>query len=554
MGASSAREFRGARAVTRLTDLPPEIICQILELLVPDPPELGDTRPVAYNQLVPAETWYTITRNRRALRQVCLTGRSLCVIAQPLLYRVISIVDEEGMLLLFRTLTERPDMGRSVRYFSCHLTLTRLEVVREMRKAMIRRLKTFQPDAAMLTHSYPDMFGALRALLSAWPFLHTSAGDLQDVPQILLFYVVSLMTKLETLMLQVPICDDHHEYSALFERLAKPEGPPFLRHVQTLLLQGDPELLMHFESDSCDCEIPELWGVQARRYHPLYNVLPNLTTLEVSCDDGVWDSILPRRRNDSGLVYLDNITELYLHDSIALPRDLNHILKNAPNLVTLYMTPRREPGPFIDPDIEDMDEHPESLDAALAKHAKHLRHLDVAWHDCAGNEALIGPEGRLTNLPRLPRLDKLCVQLCVLYGTDPAVLLTPIADLLPPNLVELTLEEWWWDNVDTFDEMFGWSSAQRAAHYQTRSGYRAQAVAILSRFAADCKGNEHGVKKMPRLKNVTFQTKCLWTWRLDGYVATESHFAAVKRDFAEAGIEFNIDEDQSDYLVDPVLT
>ncbi|OIW34221.1 hypothetical protein CONLIGDRAFT_677925 [Coniochaeta ligniaria NRRL 30616] len=86
-----------------------------------------------------------------------------------------------------------------------------------------------------------------------------------------------------------------------------------------------------------------------------------------------------------------------------------------------------------------MDEHPESLDAALRRRPLQLRHLDIAWYDCQGNEPFIGPGGRFASLPRLVCLEKLCVQLEVLYGTDPVNLLTPLVDLLPSNIAELTL-------------------------------------------------------------------------------------------------------------------
>jgi hypothetical protein len=543
-------------------DLPPELLQQILECLVPDCPEVGDTRPVSFDKLTPEEPWYDMKRNRRALRSLCLASRSLCAMAQPLLYCVISILDEEGMVLLFRTLTERPGIGESARYLSCHLTLTQLEVIREMKRVMTRQIKSFHSNDRLLKEQFPAVHAALNVMVTALPFLNTSTGEFDEVPQILFFYIASFTKRLETLLLQVPVCDDHPEYTALFEkfyqanqlRLKAPTGDsifgePPLQHLKTLLLQGDPELLMHFEGDNCDCDIPDLWGCQARRYHPLYEALPSLTTLEVSSDDGVWDNMRHRRPDGTRPPYLERIRHLYLHNSIAYPRDLHHILINAPNLTTLYMTPRRDPEPYPDEEAAGMDEHPESLDAALMqpRARQQLRHLDIAWFDCTEHTNLIGASGRLTSLPALVNLDKLCIQLCVLYGTgDPTTLLTPMASLLPPNLSELTLEEWWWDSVPTYDVMPGWTPAERVRHYQGRAEYRAQAIAILSRFAADTRGAEG--RTMPRLRRVTFQTKFLWTWRLDGFVSAESHFGAVAGLFAERGVEFRVQEDESECL------
>ncbi|KAH8902469.1 hypothetical protein BR93DRAFT_886944 [Coniochaeta sp. PMI_546] len=569
MGAAPSSLPGAEQPVSRLTDLPAEILQQILECLIPDYPEVGDTRPVTYDKLVPGETWYDITRSQRALRSLCLTSRGLCTMAQPLLYRVIMILDEEGMLLLFRTLTENPALGELARYLSCHLTLTRLNVVREMKKALTRLVRTFRPDLSMLSERYPAVQRAVQVLVLALPTLSTYHGDFDDVPQILLFYIASFMAKVETFMLQVPICDDHPEYTALFEKFASSSlsfariggGPgsmpivivenirlaePPLQHVKTLLLQGDPELLTHFESGACDCDIPEIWGVQARRYWPLYNALSSLTTLEISTDDGIWNNIRNHRPDGTQPPYLERIKHLYLHSSASSPRDLHHLLINAPDLVTLYMTPRRDPEMDIDPEVEGMDEHPESLDEALKKRPGQLRHLDIGWYDCSGNEVLIGPEGRLASLPQLFGLEKLCIQLAVMYGTEPATLHTPIIDLLPPALVELTLEEWWWENIDIYDELHKWTPAQRVAHYRSKSEYRTQALVILSSFANHCRD------RMPRLRKVTFQTKFLWTWKMEGHASTESHFGELKDLFAKKGIVFEVEEDESGAFEDSV--
>lgn len=534
-------------SVSHLTNLPPELLGQILEYLTPDQPEVGDTRPVSYDKLIPGEIWYDITRNRRALRSLCLASRGLCTIAQPILYRIINILDEEGMLLLFRTLTENPALGQSARYLSCHLTLTRLGVVRELKKAINRLANTFRPDLTMLGLKYPEVRRAVEALLVSLPSLSTQNGDFDDIPQMLLFYITTFLTRLDTLMLQTPICDDHAEYTALFERFMNPPsfGRP-LHQIKTLLLQGDPELLMHFEGNNCDCEVPELWGVQARRYWPMFNGLPSLTTVEVCTDDGVWSNIRHRRPDGTRPPYLENITHLYLHNSVCSPRDLHHVLVNAPNLATLYMTPRRYPEPYFDPEAEGIDEHEESFDAALRLRPRQLRHLDVAWYDCVGQESLIGSGGRLASLPDLVCLEKLCIQLAVLYGTDPDELLTPISSLLPPNLVELTLEEWWWENLDAFDGLSDWNLPQKMAHYRSKSEYRDQALKILSDFGENCNTT------MPKLKKVTFQTKFLWTWKMDGLATTHSHFEHVKALFKTRGVAFEVDEDQSGAITDSV--
>lgn len=548
-----------AESVSRLTTLPAELLGQILEHLVPEPPEVGETRPVGYDKLLPGEPWFDFTRSRRALRSLCLTSHGLRNLSQPLLYRRIAILDEEGMLLLFRTLSERPTFGNLTRYLSCHLTLTSEAVILETRRVLGRVLRTFQTDMDALGQENRRVRKAMMALLAAFPRLKTREGDFDEMPQMLLYYVLTFMQALDTLLLQIPICDDDPEYVALFDRLS--HGDPWtgtrlgggvasaasgdgeagqgqpLQNVRTLLLQGDPELLLYFESDDCRCETPETWGVQARRYWPLFEAIPNLTTLEVSEDDGFWNNVRRRRTNGSRPPYLSGIKHIYLHNSITFPNDLHIILNNAPSLQTLYMTPRRDNHDFIPPpEVFEVEAHPQAFDAALLKRRAKLRHLDVAWFDLRAYLDLLGPEGRLSSLPQLTRLEKLCIQLATLYGTDSANLSIPLVDLLPHSLVELTLEEWWWEDSDILATMEIWTRADQARLYGSKGEYRAKALGVLSRFAMECP------ERMPKLRKVTFLTKIPWAWKMDGYVSMEAHFEETRDLFRSRGIEFLADE------------
>lgn len=563
-GPSIAQEYGSL-----LTNLPPEILNMILEYLVPERPEIGETRPVEYSKLVPGEPWFDYTRCRRGLRSLCLTSRGIHGLAQPLLYRVVSIIDQSGLVLLFRTMTQRPELGLLPRYLSCHLTLTRESVIRETRREIGRLMKTFQPDKTALgpdgEHKYVGW--ALGILSKALPYMSTREGDFDDVPQVLLFFVMQFMKNLEALLLQVPITDRHHEYTCLLEKVAQNGGVPWFQtsvhtdparegvpvmfgprgrgpedgrafeNVKTLYLQGDPEMLQHFETDDCDCEVPDIWGVQARRYWPLYDAFPNLTTLEVSADDGVWHNVRPRGADQKRSPYLNKIKYLYLHDSIACPRNLYQVLRNAPHLDTLYMVPRRDDAFMHGPEDQNEEAHPEALDNALAKRTTKLRHLDVAWWDCNGYESLIGPKGRLSNLPKMKRLEKLCVQLAVLYGTDlKEMLQTPLVDLLPSSLVDLTLEEWWWGDIDDYDYLQEWSGIHQAGHWQSKANYRTAALGIMSRFANSCR------ERMPRLRKVSFMTRIPWTWKLEGAVDLAFHFKDITETFRQNGIEFLVDE------------
>ncbi|KAL1855761.1 hypothetical protein VTK73DRAFT_8484 [Phialemonium thermophilum] len=527
-------------AVAPLGKLPLEIVGQIFEHLVPEPPEIGETRPVAYDQLVPGEPWYDFTRCRRALRNLHFVCRQFAQLAQPLLYRVVAILDEVGLVLFFRTMLERPDLGLRTRYFSCHLTLTQASVIRETRRALSHLLRPSQPGTV---HSgyLVAVNGTMQIMNFTFPFI--PAGHVDGLPQVVVFFILTRLKRLDTLLLQLPICDDDPEYEGLFGKLAElktmppatqqEEERPF-ESIRTVLLQGDPELLEHFESDECSCEIPESWGCQPQQYFPLYEAMPNMTTLEISADNGVWeDDRSPLPRGKQGPL-LGAVRHLYLNETVASPRDLHLAVRQAPQLETLYMTPRR--------DYEFEEEAGwvaewESLDVALQERASTLRHLDVAWFDCRGYEEFIGPDGRLASLPSFTGLEKLCVQLCVLYGSNPSAhLQTPLVDLLPPNLVEFTLEDWWWSDIDTLDASESWEASDKVTFYQGRQEYRARALAALSQFAMSCP------ERLPRLRKFTFLTRIPWTWTLVGYIPMHSHFDMVKDILVSHGVEFVVDE------------
>jgi hypothetical protein len=536
-------------SVPILDTIPPEIIALILDFLIPQPPEIGETRPVAYHQLMVDEPWFDFTRCRRGLHSVCRVNRRLSEMARPLLYRTVALWDETAMILFFRTLCSKPHYGLFTRYVSCHITLTCINVVREVRELLPKALPTFTPapgDGVLVTAA-----GHFLHMLSSFlPQMVASEGDFDHVPQALFCFVLMFLSKVETVLLQIPISDDQPEYSVLCGQIegikdlfrSEPDAAP-LQTIRTLLLQGDPELLSEIEEDECECDGPDVWGAQPRKYSTLFSSFPNLTTLEVSSDDGVWTTALDEfddfpPTDSTAPPFMPNIRHIYLHNSVAYPGDLHHLLLNAPRLETLYMAPRGDDSLKEMVDDGNAAEHPESLDIALANHAKHLRNLDVSWEDISGFESLVGPDGRLTSLAQMESLHTLCVQMGLLYGTPAAVLETPLVELLPPNLVELALEDWWWSNVDLLDALPDWEPRDRVRHYQAQNHYRAAALRTLTHFARDVR------TRLQLLQRVVLLVKIPWTWVLEGAVPLEFHFEVVKKVFLEQGVEFSVKSDE----------
>ncbi|KAL2123507.1 hypothetical protein VTJ04DRAFT_3962 [Mycothermus thermophilus] len=549
-----------------LQAMPPEVLDLIFEHLVPQVPEIGETRPVAYHQLMAEEPWYEFTRRRRGLRSLCRTSRRLSQLAFPHFYRVVAIWNETALLLFLRTLTDKPQYGLWTRYFSCHITLTELTVIREVRELLPRYLPTFRPargNGVLITAArhFLQMLGALL------PGMVAADGDFDHIPQALVCFILMFLSKVETVMLQVPISDDQPEYQVLCDQIEglkdlfrnDPDSIP-LQHVHTLQLQGDPELMAEIESNDCKCEAhadsTDVWGSQPRKYASLFANCPRLTTLEVSNDDGVWiadqedenrfdlDGDDDANNNDDDKKpppppFLANIKHIYLHNSLAYPDDLYHLILNAPKLETLYMAPRNDElfREAID-DNSPHNAHPEALDNALAHHARHLRSLDVSWQDISGFESVVGPDGRLPSLATMPSLESLCVPMGLLYGRPAAVLETPLVELLPPNLVELVLEDWWFSNVTLLEELPTWGPTERVKYYQSQHHYRVNAIDTLSKFARDVRTRLH------KLKKVILICKIPWTWVLEGAVGLEFHFEGVKRQFLQQGVDFSVRGDE----------
>ncbi|KAK3399436.1 hypothetical protein B0T20DRAFT_409987 [Sordaria brevicollis] len=625
---------------TTLMDLPTELKNRILDYLTPIPPDISESCPEPYDKLVREDPWYDFTRRRSALRNLCLVSRFWASLARPYLYNTIAITSGAVLVLLFRTITENPQYSSWTRFLSCHLTLSNERVVRSTRVWLKRLLPTWRQVKGLM-----EYVAGYLTTLQVRTQASESYDEYLDAPQGILAMIITTLSKLETLFLQVPAIEDDLDYFQLlsclrmalshfdtavgqkcrdyFASMYEDEGLaelPSLRrepnalipfqHLTTLLLQGDPSVedpttLDDDEDDDSEAgDLPEVFGVQIRHYDSLLRLLPALTTVEVSTDDGIFSLLELEVDEDHELTggfydpdphslpkKLIPAKHIYLHESIADPRNIGRILRHAPNLETLYMQPRRVDSFHRIPPQDSTVADDDCLDQALAKYGNtKLKHLDLNWFDCQGSEASIGVGGRLSTLPLLSRIEKLCLQLVLLYGDLPEgeimMAQTHIADLLPPNLVELALEDWWWESLDDFDTFYRWSEAQRDTHYKEKEGYRRTVLVMLGDLAAVSGKNSRpmdrmkGGRKMHNLKKVRFFIRTLPTWippmqgqeqvnnednngngngngfDNNGVTSTipegdgqdEKHvlglFADIKEMFEKAGVEFEVELDQ----------
>ncbi|KAJ4385092.1 hypothetical protein N0V85_008254 [Neurospora sp. IMI 360204] len=574
-----------------IMDLPPELVNQILDHLIPNLPEIGEPAPEAYGKLVREDPWYDFTRRRSALRNLCLVSHFFADLARPYLYHTIAITSEEVLVLLFRTITENPEYCGWTRSLSCHITLTNSRVVRKTKRCLNKFLPTWREGKGLVfITGYLESLQIRRA--------STDPEEYYEMAQGIFGMTITALYSLETLLLQLPAIEDDRDYFELIsclritmsyfntdegekcrgylailpedvrtmipDRLESEAFTPF-QHLTTLLLQGDPSVEDPTTLDEDDLDAgdpPEVFGVQTRHYHPLFELLPALTTLEVSTDDGLF-TFLENEEDLTDILavtrpitssHLSPAKHVYLHSSVADPRNIGRILRHAPDLETLYMFPRRVDSfhriPPQDATLADED----CLDQVLEKYGKKLKHLDLNWFDCQGSEASIGVGGRLSTLPQLKEVEKLCIQFVMLYGDLPAgeqmMQQRPVVDLLPPNLVELTLEDWWWDSLDDFDTFYRWSDEQKEAHYRDKKEYRETVLDMMKGLASvsgrNAKPGRYGENKMHKLKRFRFFVRTLPTWLPvdDKGPDVQELFKDVRELFEKAGVEFVVDVDQ----------
>ncbi|KAK4215191.1 hypothetical protein QBC37DRAFT_282330 [Rhypophila decipiens] len=517
-----------------LESLPSEMLHCILDYMMPEEPEIGETRPVNYSSLVPGEDWHSFLSHRRALWSLCLVSRKLASLAQGRLHKEVVIFTEESLVLFLRTLEDSSQLVQDTRSFSCRLTLSRPGVVRDVHRALNMHC---DEEMRPLVDKSDDF--------RTYHELDRPEGH-DRTPEAIVSYILLRLPRLETLLLQTPICDDHPDYGVLVHDLVyyrgqsgltmlDPPETPF-KHLKTLKLQGDPELGKYFEEESEDP--PECWGVDPLHYMPLFWISSKLTTLEVSCDDGSWSFGNYEVR---GSEHLGSLRHIYLHDSLTLPLKLGFILQHTHQLETLYMTPRDDPEED-DHHWEHMEHlnikegHDQSLDAALGKYGMNLRHLDIGWLDVPGHGALIGPNARLPSLTKLAKLEKLAIQLVVLYGRQVADPQLTLAGLLPPNLVELVLEDWWFTDVDDYEDQDHWGAEDRVSHYRRKRDYRTNALSTLLLFA------EESITRQPKLEKLLLLCPIQWTWIAEEGISPDFPFEEVKQAFQRRGVEFIVDE------------
>ncbi|KAI9854839.1 MAG: hypothetical protein M1813_000855 [Trichoglossum hirsutum] len=513
--------------------LPTEILGNILSFLAPELPDVAG-RPLTANP--PKE----FLRSRSTLFHMCLMSSRLEALARPLLFKTIVVWEADSLLLLWRTLRCRPDLSRFVHQMAFWITLTRQSVVKSVTKAAKERLESSDlPQDQNLYRTLVDCHG-----------IHGSVEH--DMPQFIVFDVLCRTPHLTMLSLQVPKTLEDIPYVYLMRMIARShdlnvaparpvtsydQSPGVSRFLNSLQLCLDPCPLAVQENRSYRGED---MGFDHQDFWPLFGI-SSLVRLHCWGDDacrGLGFLLGGGRARAPPGNYLGRIQELCLDASSSGPKPLYTLCKNAPQLQTLRVSPRRhsQGNDFWGQVYTD------NLNQGLLMRAATLRHLHLDFYDLWEYHGYVRPYQMLTCLPRLCHLETLQVQLQTLFGRRSAITSNDIGNMFPNSLVELTLDDIWDQDVIESKDPFrtftgligpedfrgGWRLAPGVTEAEFWHTYGKGIKKMMVRLC------EVSAERLPHLRRFHYVSD-YWSRR---YNPQENPFDDLQEMFSERSIEF----------------
>ncbi|KAI0597747.1 hypothetical protein F4775DRAFT_558422 [Biscogniauxia sp. FL1348] len=377
----------------------------------------------------------TFVENRAALRSLCRTSRLFLDLTRPLLYeKVVLYIDEENLtadrellagskslVLLIRTLTQRPGLRAYVKYVACPMLLHTSPWWHNDDRAELvsASWKYSKADFTGLSADDQIVFG-----LAGLDISHAAPPKSEDeeskIAEQLLAVLVCLASSLETLLLQTM---ERQKYKILHQTITRALKHERLRHrilpnLRTLQFQLPPRSVQTSEFGRAQC---------ATIYEcPVLLTLPSVRRIEARHDE---------------LSYADDfswagkIEELDLVSQTSADT-YQRLCERAGSLRRLSI----DMFNFV---ALDMGGDETDLNAAIALLARTLQELRAFTRYRDDYDDYLSPTARLTCLPRLERLEVLGVDRKALFRTEAELAERGFADRLPPNLQVLDLYEDW---------------------------------------------------------------------------------------------------------------
>ncbi|KAF7510607.1 hypothetical protein GJ744_006219 [Endocarpon pusillum] len=502
--------------------LPAEIWNKILASLAHELPDYGDIEETSPKKIEPPASFIA---GRSTLLHLCLMSRRLDDLARPFLYKTVVIWKAEFLLLLWRALNSRLELGHFIRELACWVALTRGTVIQKIISLTEEQLESSPSDRD----------------------LYQTIIKRHDVPQLLLFEILCRSQQLTMLSLLVPRSAEDMEYSTLMAMIAGSRRS-YNSSIAMTTQDHDHQLEISHSLTSIelcrDWENSAAWGTEEyledvgfdhQDYWPLLKT-SNLIRLHCYGDDA--SNGLAFLLEEDGSIgcgappeaYLGTVREVHLDSSSSGPNSLYYICRHAPQLQALRVSHRRHSQDSV------MWVHAaaNNLDSGLLMRAATLRHLHLDFYDSG--------EYRLTSLPHLLRLETLHIQLQTLFGKMSALNKYDIGDMFPSSLVELTLhDQWQQDVIETEERTKMYSGLMDPEEFQggwimshgmTEAGfwYRYQNV-VLRMLVRLC---DVSADRLPQLRRVQYVSD-FWSRRKWGQ---QNLFDEVQAGFSKRNIEF----------------
>ena len=349
-----------------LEPLPTEIWNEILSSAVP---ELPDYEDVAETSQKPIELPASFIASRSSLFHLCLMSRRLDALARPFLFKTVVIWEVDSLLLLWRSLKSRPDLGHLIRQMACWVTLTR--------ETVVHRMMSLVKEGLVPSRSTRDLY---QTLISR-----------HDVPQFVLFDILCRSTQLTMLSLLVLRSAEGIEYSALMAMVVgnrqsddTSTAPATLDHDQALGISHSLTSIQLCLDRSLPAALRSLgdeedMGFDHQDYWPLLGI-SNLIRLHCYGDDASRNlGFLLQEDGSIGYGappegYLGTVQEVRLDASSSGPKSLYSLCQHAPQLQVLRVSHRRHSQESF------IWGHPtaKNLDSGLLMRASTLQHLHRA--------------------------------------------------------------------------------------------------------------------------------------------------------------------------------
>lgn len=467
----------GPKSNARLDSLPAEINAAIYGHLTPDSLPFDSVTPrlQELSRRKDKTKWEgRYFEQISQLRDLRLVSRGVCHAVTPFFLKSVIISSAREFVLFLRSLLQSPQYGVYIKQLAIFVTLNNElvgeRVVNHIRKGLASGTFT---KRIHVTRPLPDE--PIEYFISE--FRHMGGEfmdgrgfgqwDATDIAEFALFCLLRAAPKLDQLALQVPMRPEIGRLTAagiqirgkrdpwctLHRHIRSERDVPPGSHLRKLQLRPDPKEHVLREMQHRRHEIgafrnSDILNYRLGHHRLLLESFPSLSTLQLASCGEV--SLIGATKD--GWVHR-NIEHIHLHNTSEGPLAISHLLSPevTPCLKSLHV--RQRPKQLFTDDMvlvhsadRDNEGKEVNLDLALAARADSLRELRLIFDYTWEYGCFIGPGRRLTCLPDLVRLQKLTIQLQLLFGNPKRLYQKPepcLARMLPPNLVELTIRDDW---------------------------------------------------------------------------------------------------------------